>query len=188
MERDEARRLLGLDESASATQRRAAYRRLLREHHPDRHGGSDAAGATTRALIAAYETLEGVEVAEAARARVDREPAETTSGAPDAVAIVGDDTISLHCPADEAFVRLVEVGHVVGDLTYVDRLTGMLEILVRTPDGHALSLVTSLQGRANGCTEVFVTLEPVGVPDIDVPPVAEATALLADRLAAGDWS
>lgn len=194
MERDEAARLLGVPDGADQGAVRAAYRRQLLEHHPDRHAGSADAAARTRSLIDAYGVLaaDGVSTSAGEPGHEPPAPERPAPGhipadAEEPVRMLGDDTIELACPGDEAFVRLVEVGHVIGDVTYVDRITGLLELLVRTPEGHALSLVTSLQGRANGCTEVFVTLEPIGVPDITVPPVAEATALLAHHLAAGHW-
>ena len=39
---DEARRLLGLGETATLKEIKAAYRRLAHIHHPDKHGGADA--------------------------------------------------------------------------------------------------------------------------------------------------
>ena len=49
--------VLGLDRSASASDIKRAYRRLAKEHHPDRHGGDARAQARFAELNAAYEIL-----------------------------------------------------------------------------------------------------------------------------------
>ena len=48
---------LGLERDCTATDIRAAYRYLARQHHPDLHGGSAEAVERTQALNAAYEVL-----------------------------------------------------------------------------------------------------------------------------------
>jgi hypothetical protein len=73
------------------------------------------------------------------------------------VAAVGNDTLLLSAPPDEAFVRLLEAAHAVGAVTYVDRNCAIFEAVVRL-EGEACSLVVTLQGRAHG-TEAFLTLE-----------------------------
>jgi DnaJ-class molecular chaperone len=41
---NEARRLLGLEETATLKEIKSAYRNLARSHHPDKHGGIDNSG------------------------------------------------------------------------------------------------------------------------------------------------
>ena len=71
--------------------------------------------------------------------------------------MVGPDTLLLAAPPDEAFALLVEAGHRVGNVSYVDRSCAIFEVVVRQ-DGETCSLVVTLQGRAHG-TEAFLTLE-----------------------------
>ena len=56
---DGARKLLGLSESATLREIRAAYRRLANRYHPDKHSGTsvDEAGETMKRLNAAYKLL-----------------------------------------------------------------------------------------------------------------------------------
>ena len=48
---------LGLDRRCTLEQIRRAYRLLAKRHHPDLHAGSAEAGARTRELNEAHETL-----------------------------------------------------------------------------------------------------------------------------------
>ena len=90
----------------------------------------------------------------------------------------GGDTVVLPAPADEAFLALLEAAQDVGEATYVDADVGLLETIVGSGPG-ACSLVVSLQGRGNGTTEAFVTLEPLGQGP--PPPLAPLVAELARR-------
>ena len=60
---------LGLDRDCAASQIRAAYRLLAKQHHPDLNPNSSVAVARTQALNTAYETLNDPE----RRAAYDRE-------------------------------------------------------------------------------------------------------------------
>jgi hypothetical protein len=55
--RRECFRILGLEESATPQEIRQAYRRLAREHHPDRHGGSEEATQRFIEIAIAYTRL-----------------------------------------------------------------------------------------------------------------------------------
>ena len=73
------------------------------------------------------------------------------------VAVVGSDTVLLAAPPDEAFALLLEAGHRVGNVSYVDRSCAIFEVVVRQDD-ETCSLVVTVQGRAHG-TEALLTLE-----------------------------
>jgi hypothetical protein len=165
----EARRVLGVVAGDGWDVVRSAYRRRIRAAHPDTQG----AGATAAAvrLNEAYAVL-----SRAKRAGELQAPAAPGApGAPGArpappppapptvgVATVGTDTILLAAPPDEAFALLLEAGHRVGNVSYVDRSCSIFEVVVRQ-DGETCSLVVTLQGRAHG-TEAFLTLEALSRP------------------------
>jgi hypothetical protein len=148
----EARSVLGVTESDGWDAVRLAYRRLIRAAHPDTHGV--AAAPTAVRLNEAYAVL----------SRAKRAGALPTSPAPPpptpppvGVMVVGNDTVLLAAPPDEAFALLLEAGHRVGNVSYVDRSCAIFEVVVRQDD-ETCSLVVTLQGRAHG-TEAFLTLE-----------------------------
>jgi hypothetical protein len=134
-------------------------------------------------------------VSEPVATRVDSGPAprHEDGAAIDAslgVWMVESDTLALNCPADEAYALLVDAAHRLGDVTHVDRSSfEFLEFLVRSTSGDAISVVCSLQGRANGSTEVFFTLEPLATARGPLPEVAEVAAmigqLIRERLSLG---
>lgn len=63
--------LLGVPETADAAAIKRAYREQARSHHPDRHGGVEAAAVQFRAIQEAYEVLSDVDARRAYdRARV----------------------------------------------------------------------------------------------------------------------
>lgn len=154
---------------------RAAYRREIARAHPDRAGGDSRRAAQ---LNVAYATL--------VRARrsgtLDQPPPagpETSTPAGPPPEVLDGDTVHLAVPPDEAFTRLVEACHRIGDVTYVDRSCAILEALVRVAGEGVCSLVISLQGRAHG-TDAFCTLE--AIERVASPPVHEVVAALVDAL------
>jgi hypothetical protein len=190
MDLDDALQILGLDRSSSPQEQRSRYRALLHEIHPD-HGGS---GDDTRSLIAAYEVLAAASASDAA------DVAPSAPGAPDAAETpashvarghpgedglawqLGPDTLALACPSDEAFAALLAVAHRVGDVTYVDRHNELFETLLRTTEGDTVSFVCTLQGRANGTTEAFFTVETLDVARGALPPIDVLTAFVLSEL------
>ena len=184
----EARAALGLGVGASQADAQVAFRRLLQAAHPDRNAAENAADRT-RTLVLAYRTI-GRSYSSVAELQstpvVDTaddlavDVSDIYSGVDsDPVVLVDADTIGLACPSDEAFAVLVEVAHRIGDVTYLDRQSELLEALLRTVDGTTVSMVISLQGRATGITEAFVTLEPIDVVRGELPDVAAVTELVA---------
>ena len=169
-------------------------------------------GAETRDLIEAFRVLEGsVDQHEAPEANPSEgssfegdsdsnNPAEFTSGkgnergTPDAgdvdesqdeigtIRILERDTISVRAPVDETFARMLEAGAAIGEITYLDRHNELFESLLKTVDGDAVSLVCTLQGRADETTEAFFTMEPLGVARHPLPDLVDVVALLADHL------
>jgi hypothetical protein len=161
----EARAVLGVAVSDSWDVVRLAYRRRIRAAHPDTHGVS--ATPTAVRLNEAYAVLSRAKRAGSLPVTATASPAAATPPPPPpppavGVSVVGSDTVLLAAPPDEAFVLLLEAGHRVGNVSYVDRSCAIFEVVVRQ-DGESCSLVVTLQGRAHG-TEAFLTLEAMERP------------------------
>lgn len=187
-----ARDVLGVGPAATPVELRAAYRAALRRAHPD-HGGRDEA---VRAVVVAYEVLLAGPAATATTTTATTTTATTTTtagaGGPDpgpppaatglatsAVTVDGD-TVAADLPAGDLFPMLVEVGHRLGEVAYVDELAGILEVVVTFAGYGACSVVLTLQGRATGTTEAWCTVEALGAGP--APPVDAVTQLLAEGL------
>lgn len=175
----EARAVLGVSAADGWDVVRAAYRRRIRAAHPDTHG----VGATPAAarLNQAYTVLSRARRSGELRTPETR-PASSPAPPPPpppppvGVAVVGSDTILLAAPPDEAFALLLDAGHQVGNVSYVDRGCAIFEVVVRQ-DGETCSLVVTLQGRAHG-TEAFLTLEAMERP-ASLPPDRQLERLVA---------
>ena len=157
----EARAVLGVAESDGWDVVRLAYRRRIRAAHPDTHGVG--ATATAVRLNEAYAVLSrakragALPTAPAAGRAPPPAPPPPPPPPPVGVTVVGNDTVLLAAPPDEAFALLLEAGHRIGGISYVDRSCAIFEVVVHQ-DGETCSLVVTLQGRAHG-TEAFLTLE-----------------------------
>ncbi len=168
MEAREAWAVLGLRPSATRDEVRAAYRRLVRAHHPDVAG--DGGAATTARINEAWRVLQSTRDWVSAGDSSPRSPKLEAGG----------DTIVVDAPADEAFLLLLEAAHRVGDVTHVAPDDGLLEALIAFDDGRHCSLVVSLQGRANGTTDAFCTLQALDARPS--PPVGLVVDALVEAL------
>jgi hypothetical protein len=179
-----AREALGLGHAPSWTQVRVAYRAQIAASHPDRAGGDPARAAM---VTEAYATLER---AHREGRLVDRRPPRPAPPPPPSPAapsapldeppeVLDGDTVHLAAPPDEAFARLVDACHRIGDVTYVDRSCAILEALLPIEGEGVCSLVITLQGRANG-TDAFCTLE--AIEHVASPPVRPVVELLVEAL------
>ena len=113
-----------------------AYRAQIAASHPDRAGGDPARAAV---VTEAYATLEqahregrladrlGVRPRRLPRRRARRRAPAPLDEPPE---VLDGDTVHLVAPPDEAFARLVEACHRIGDVTYIDRSCAILEALV----------------------------------------------------------
>jgi hypothetical protein len=179
VEPGEARAVLGVAVGATPDQVRVAYRAALRRSHPDLHGGD---GDRTRAVVTAYRVLRD-EAGTEPEPEPGSEPgaASEAPAAPADVAVVVDgDTVAADLPAGDLFTMLLEVGERIGEVSYADPAAGLLEVVVTVADHGACSVVLSLQARAEGLTEAWCTVEPLGTGP--APPPAAVAALLGDGL------
>jgi hypothetical protein len=170
MDVEEARSVLGVTAADGWDAVRAAYRRKIRAAHPDTQGAGSTFAATR--LNQAYAALSRAKRAGRLHAPVGAPPGPAAPPPPPApppvgLAVVGGDTLLLAAPPDEAFALLLEAGHRVGEVSYVDRSCAIFEVVVRQ-DGETCSLLVTLQGRAHG-TEAFLTLEALERP-ASLPP------------------
>lgn len=186
MDTKDALRTLDLEPGAPPESVRAAYRALVRAHHPDVVGPTGH--ERTARLIEAYRLLvaTGTDLAEDRPADEPLAPADdppapepTTSAAtPTGLA---DDTIAVVAPAEETFALLHDAAGRIGEVAYLDPDLGILETVVRFEGGPTCSLVLTLQGRADH-TEVFCTL--TSIEAAPTPPIGPAVDALVEELRA----
>ncbi|WCO65095.1 J domain-containing protein [Iamia majanohamensis] len=189
MDRAEAARLLGIAPDAGPDEARRAFRTLIRRHHPDRAGAG--AEATSARLIEAHRTLRAPPPPDdpgptPPPGPVRRAPRPNASPPVDARA--DGDALVVRAEPEVVLARVVEAGHRLGEVTYLDRASGLVEVLLQVQDegdDHptAVSLVASLQGRAEA-VEVFCTVERLD--GHAAPPVAPLVAALASAMRGGD--
>jgi len=183
-----ARVVLGLGPAPTWAEVRVAYRAQIAAAHPDRAGGD-----TERAALVneAYAVLERAhrqgglgEGAVARAAPPEPAPAAEPRWEPldEPPEVLEGDTVHLAVPPDEAFGRLVEAGHRIGAVTYVDRSCSILEVLVRVEGEGTCSLLITTQGRAEG-TDAFCTLE--AIEHVASPPVRPVVEALVEALRRG---
>jgi hypothetical protein len=159
----EARSVLGVEPGDGWDVVRAVYRRRIRAAHPDHHGAAvTAAAARLNEAYAVLSRAKRAGVLAATPGAPAPPPPRPPAPPPVGVAVLGGDTLLLAAPPPEAFVLLLEAGHRVGEVTYVDRNCAIFEVVLRQ-DGETCSLVVTIQGRAHG-TEAFLTLEAIERP------------------------
>lgn len=152
-----ARARLGVTPDASWDEVRRAYRRRVQATHPDRATGAADAAVRTRAtaeLGLAYATL----AAHHRQARAD----PVGRGAPVRVPAVGSGPV-LHlgvAPAD-ALLALMDAAHGLGEVSYVDRGSGVLEVIVTDGPGRATSLLILVEPDGAG-SRAEMGVEPLG--------------------------
>jgi hypothetical protein len=174
---DDAFVRLGLTGQPTEAEVRRAFRVKVIEVHPDRSG--NISNDETIDLLEAYRIA--LDHASADEATPEVDPAEPSEGAAPLVWLVDRDTIALACSHEEAFVRVLDVGHSLGAITYLDRQGELIEVLLRTNLGDTMSLVISFQGR-NNWVEAFLTTEVLDRAKHELPSIEDLTELVAHRL------
>jgi len=155
--------LLGLPLGAPWPEVRATYLRLVRQHHPDTAVDlADVGRRTVRTaqITEAYAFLVSLRV-RPPEVPVDRGARAAPWRFDDAL----DDSrrVLLDASFDHAFIALLEVAHLVGAVSYVDRGSGVLEVIVTPLPTQATSLIIYLEvGEEVGVTEAVFGAEPLG--------------------------
>ena len=165
MNRERALRTLGLEKGARAEDVNRAYRALIRQAHPDA-GGSTAVAAR---ITEAYHWLQraGVEPPQVPTPPPPPQPGPSTTDK-------ADDSYALRLPPGDIFARLVEAGHELGEVSYIDRDAGIIQVTFTAHNGVVCQLaatVVSMPSRASqGEARVEFTLDPLAsgeAPPID---------------------
>lgn len=176
---------LGLAPGADLDAVRAAFRRLVRTHHPDVAG--PGSNDRTARLTEAYRVLkqaadaDGI-VAGAPPPPPEPPPAPTAPPGPGVDAHpLGGDALVLDAPPDEAYLALFDAAARLGHIAYFDRGEGIIETIVRFEGGPSCSVLITLQGRAHG-TEAFCTMDSIEAAP--TPPLAPVVDALAEELRA----
>lgn len=181
MDTAEARAVLAVGRTAGADEIRSAFRRQLRQTHPDVASDVADAGRRTARLVQAYATLR--RSADAGRAPSLATPPPPAGRLP-TIGVAGD-SLRWAVPPREAFRLLVEVVDSMGDITYLDVDAGLLDVVVVLGDGTACSLMATVAARSGHgeppVTEVLFALEPLGAEAR--PPARPVVAAVATRLA-----
>jgi len=155
----EARAVLGVHATDEWSTVRLAYRKLIREMHPDRAGPRTTGRAAE--LNEAYAVLTRAQHGSGTRLPEPPAPPPRPAATASRMTARIDEghTLLIGAPPDEAFTRLLEAGHVVGHVSYVDRSCAIFEVVVQH-EGEACSLVVSLEPHADG-TQALCTLESI---------------------------
>jgi hypothetical protein len=155
--------MLGLPVGAPWPEVRATYLRLVRQHHPDT--GVDLADVGRRTVRTAQITEAYALLASLRERPVDVAVDRGARPAPWRFDDALDDSrrVLLDASFDHAFVALLEVAHLVGAVSYVDRGSGVLEVIVTPLPTQASSLIIYLEpGEERGVTEAVFGVEPLG--------------------------
>ena len=197
-----ARSVLGVTPRTPWPEVRAVYLQLVRRHHPDI--ASDLADAGLRTLRTAQITEAFSVIVEAQTASPESTSAPTSgsatgtaagsaTGSPgDAylgasfrhptIAVDGAREVLLDAPAMDAFVALHEAFSILGAVSYIDRLSLVLEAIVVPVPGQATSLLTWLDPAPDGATAATICVESLGGhPPADIDTLVDR---IADLLAA----
>jgi len=179
---DEARAVLGLHHGASLEDAVASHRRLQRRHHPDVTGpGDPEATARSARFNEALRVLRTHAEETVPVAPTDHTVAAVAEDEPVAVTVECG-SLFVGAPTDETFLRLLDAGAALGGIGHVDPRLGLLELLIRFPQGPTCSVLITLQGRAMG-TEVFCEMESIEADP--TPPLEPVLHALAEAVASG---
>lgn len=175
---DEARAVLGVTAASPPAEVREVYLRQVRANHPDTTDDPRGAGERTATIIAAYRLLRGrLPDSDSAGAEGNADGATATSGV--GVEIISDEALWVDADGTLVGRLLLEAAHEVGEVSYVDRSSGLVQVTVRPAGGPTCWLTVSIHERPGG-TALVTTLESIeALPSPSARPVVQR---LADEL------
>jgi len=173
-----AHAVLGVDAETAWPEVRAAYLRLIRHHHPD--SAFDLADSGQRTVRTAQITEAFAVVLAGQKEQVAKSTAR--SGAPDPAPSVYDEpapaegatlrhpasgsddsrTVVLDATPMEALLALHESFTIMGAVSYIDRLSLVIETIVTPEPQRATSLLAWLDPLPDGLTQVTLGVESLG--------------------------
>lgn len=166
--RERALRTLGLKMGAQAEDINRAYRALIRQAHPDA-GGSTAVAAR---ITEAYHWLQ--------RAGTQSPPPPTPPQPDPPSPVTTDDSMTLLLPPGDVFIRLVEAGHQLGEVSYIDREAGIVQVTFTADNGVVCQLAATVVSRGGNASDsdarVEFTLDPLAGGQ--APPIGQVVAHL----------
>jgi len=175
----EAAHVLGVAVDAEPVEVRAAYLRLVRQHHPDVAPERAGATAATARLTEAWSVF---------RRPLADTPAEPPHAAPryrpGPVADGRDVDADVAGSASPDFLALLDAASTLGEVTWADRQAQMVQVVLRPdPDGPTCQLVAGLLQVEGGFAlrTALESLEARPAPPLE--PLAEQLAALVARSA-----
>ena len=173
--------VLGVTETTTWIEVRATYRDLIRRHHPDIAIDLAAAGVRTLRTAQITEAFAAIVAARAEHpeARTSAAGATTTQphtkpASPPPDDLIGpsfrhptigvDDprVVLLDASLPDAFIALHEAFSILGAVSYIDRLSLVLEAIVVPLPQQATSLLTWLDRTPEGLTQATICVESLG--------------------------
>ena len=180
---DEARSVLGVEADASPGALRSAFLAQVRAHHPDTTEHPIGAGERTATVIAAYRLLRDLPVPAAATRpnRGEDDARSVAHGSPAAtIEVITDEAVWVGVDVGAVVPALLEVADELGDVSYVDRSVGLVQLTVRPPEGPTCWFTVSVHPRPGG-TVLVATLESIEAQP--TPPAGPLMLALAHALA-----
>jgi hypothetical protein len=178
---EEARSVLGVAPEAGPRAVRDAFLRRVREMHPDVTDHPEGAAERTATVIAAYRMLRD------APPDVAPDTAPTTSAtpappprAPARVEVITEEAIWVDAAPGAVARALLLVADDLGEVSYVDRSGGLVQLTVRPTEGPTCWLTVSAHARPGG-TVLVATLESIEAAP--TPPAGPLVAALAQAMA-----
>jgi len=170
--------VLGVTAASPPAEVREVYLRQVRANHPDTTDDPRGAGERTATIIAAYRLLRG-RLPESGLAGAERSAGGSMATSGVGVEVLSDE--ALWIDADSTLVGrfLLEAADEVGEVSYVDLSSGLVQVTVRPTDGPTCWLTVSIHERPGG-TALVATLESIeALPSPSARPVVQR---LADEL------
>ncbi len=173
--------VLGVTETTNWIEVRATYRDLIRRHHPDIAVDLADAGVRTLRTAQITQAFAAIVATRSEQNDVKASPGDDRAAEPKSSGasslpddLIGpsfrhptigvDDTrvVLLDASLTEALVALHEAFSVLGAVSYIDRLSLVLEAIVVPQPGQATSLLTWLDRTHEGLTQATICVESLG--------------------------
>lgn len=171
----EARAVLGVDPEATPRQVRDSFLRRVRANHPDVTEHPAGAAERTATIISAYRLLR--DAPPAPRPELDGAPPPPPVAE---VEVISEEAIWVGAGIVAVGRAVLEVADDLGEVSYVDRSGGLVQLTVRPPEGPTCWFTISAHARPGG-TALVATLESIEAEP--TPPARPLVLALAEAVA-----